>query len=170
MAPRRGRLLLLVLLQLQGAGCGVLPLLYPCPVVVALRGGGFRGLVEPGPAERTPAHARLPGAADEGEEDDDASNPFATRGLLADGYGEVEEQESTEEARLEVEHQRLREKLPGYDSEVGPSTHRAPTHLAPPPQTPSALLCSFLLACSYSKTVLQSRGDSRVTCRKPPPP
>ena len=90
---------------------------------VALRGGGTRGLFDPGPPDhrkgKGPAAFRFNDKATDAEYDSVEQLKELTIG--GNRLGGVEndcDELDSEEVRQEEEEARLREKLPGYDSEV----------------------------------------------------
>jgi hypothetical protein len=96
-------------LQLR-AWCGA-----PSAAVCPLRGGGMRGLLDPGPADYLEEAGAAPDVSDAPEPSTDEGPGGDLMGLGIDaGASEVESQEEREAA----EDMRLREKLPGYDAEV----------------------------------------------------
>jgi len=136
---RLGPALLVALQLVRGAGCGLAPHA-PAPVprgwlrraapgdpasaglrydggLAALRGGGMRGLYDPGPEDpkRRPFREGVRMGRDE-EPDSAELLRELTAGVEDDDGDEV----GSQEAEAEAEDMRLREKLPGYDSQVRP--------------------------------------------------
>jgi hypothetical protein len=153
------RAVLLLVVLLQGAGCGVLlrarAFAHPTPslaasscpyellssntracaglVVLRLR-GGFRGLLDPGPPQRRFREDEpFPDSCHLEEEDSTSSSRHPQEEILESvrrAAAEMQE-EGLEEARLEAEQANLRRKLPGYDSEAPSTTDSASETLNP---------------------------------------
>lgn len=87
----------------------------PSAVVCPLRGGGMRGLLDPGPGDYKEEASAAPDESDAPEPSTDEGPGGDLMGLGTDaGSNEMDSQEERDAA----EDMRLREKLPGYDAEV----------------------------------------------------